>query len=151
MYLKFNSTHKNVLYGVAFVIIVLTFILVIVHTSQMQTLVNAINYDGFQDSGGISTSQGEAKVVLFFATWCGHCNKLKPDWDKLKSEMDGTTNSNGNKVTFVEVDCSDGNPLSEKYGVKGFPTIKGFSNGGEPTEHSGDRSLSGIKAYADSL
>ena len=39
-------------------------------------------------------------VVKFFAPWCGHCKKMKPDWDKLMEEY-----KDNEKVVVAEVDC----------------------------------------------
>ena len=50
--------------------------------------------------------------VKFFAPWCGHCKKLKPEWDKLKLD----------NVHIAEVDCTQED--CKPYGVKGYPTIK---------------------------
>jgi protein disulfide isomerase family A protein 3 len=47
---------------------------------------------------------------------CGHCKKLKPDWDLLGD-------SGPNNVIIGDVDCTEsGKPLCEKYGVKGYST-----------------------------
>ena len=45
---------------------------------------------------------------------------MKPDWDSLASEYEGS-----DKVVIADVDCTaGGKPLCEKFGVKGYPTIK---------------------------
>merc|ERR1712032_1705338 len=46
--------------------------------------------------------------------------KMKPDWDSLGAEYKDST-----KVVIADVDCTAaGKPLCEKYGVRGYPTIK---------------------------
>ena len=27
------------------------------------------------------------KVELYYANWCGHCNRFKPEWEKVKKEI----------------------------------------------------------------
>lgn len=64
---------------------------------------------------------GKKAFVAFKAPWCGHCKKLKPDWDKLSDSV---------SVMVAEVDCTKEQSLCQKHGVKGYPTIKyhdGFS------------------------
>jgi thiol-disulfide isomerase/thioredoxin len=51
---------------------------------------------------------------------CGHCKSMAKDWEKLSQEWDG------HAVGFVaEVDCTtEGKPLCDANGVRGFPTLK---------------------------
>merc|ERR1712065_8297 len=61
--------------------------------------------------------------VKFFAPWCGHCKNMAADWETLSNTIKG--------VTVAEVDCPlpDSKPLCEKYGVRGYPTLKFFKDG----------------------
>jgi hypothetical protein len=71
---------------------------------------------------------------------------MKPDWDKLM------TSFKGHKTTLVaDVDCTaQGEPLCEKVGVQGYPTIKyGDPNGLE--DYEGGRDFAELKSFADSL
>lgn len=70
--------------------------------------------DNFDDM-----TQGKKGLVAFKAPWCGHCKKLKPDWDKLSDAV---------SVMVAEVDCTKEQSLCQKHGVKGYPTLK-YSDG----------------------
>jgi thiol-disulfide isomerase/thioredoxin len=63
---------------------------------------------------------GKVVFLKFFAPWCGHCKKMKPDWDKLMTKFAGSTD-----VLVADVDCTTGGkPLCDANGVGGFPTLK---------------------------
>jgi len=84
----------------------------------------------------------------FFAPWCGHCKKMKPDWDTLAAEFQGS-----DKVLVADVDCTaGGKPLCDSKGVKGFPTIKSFTPGDDEGEdYKGGRDLATLKTFAGNL
>merc|ERR1719271_40382 len=71
---------------------------------------------------------------------------MKPDWDRVMDDF------KDHKTTGVfDVDCtSDGKPLCDSNGVRGFPTIKhGDPNSLE--DYNGGRDYDALKAFADEL
>jgi len=76
------------------------------------------------------------KMVLFYADWCGHCKKIKPDWDDAAKE------ANKEDKKMIKVNCGGGTEkdkeLMSKYNIEGYPTIIIFDNG-TPSEYSGKR------------
>ena len=69
----------------------------------------------------------EVQVYFFFADWCPHCTKAKPEWSTFKNAFGGKE-TNGFKIICNEVDCTETNttnsPLIQKFGVDSFPTVK---------------------------
>mmetsp|Transcript_12716 Transcript_12716/g.25271 ORF Transcript_12716/g.25271 Transcript_12716/m.25271 type:complete len:217 (+) Transcript_12716:47-697(+) len=105
-------------------------------TAAQATVLTADNWE--------AETGGKTVFVKFFAPWCGHCKKLKPDWDKLIDAFDG------HKTALIgDVDCTaDGKPLCEANGVQGFPTLKW----GDPSaleNYEGARSYDALKKFAD--
>jgi len=70
---------------------------------------------------------------------------MKPDWDSLGAEY-----KDSKTVVIADVDCTAaGKPLCEKYGVRGYPTIKYFNPPDEEGEdYKGGRSLADLKKFA---
>jgi len=87
-----------------------------------------------------ASESGQFTMVKFYAPWCGHCKKLKPDWDKLGAKW----NKPGTNALIVDVDCTtdENKDLCSKYGVSGYPTLKyfgpNFAKDGEPYEDERD-------------
>jgi hypothetical protein len=71
---------------------------------------------------------------------------MKPDWDSLGAEY-----KDSKTVLIADVDCTaDGKPLCEKYGVRGYPTIKYFNPPDEEGEdYKGGRTLADLKKFAE--
>lgn len=87
------------------------------------------------------------RFVKFFAPWCGHCKKMRPDWDKLADEFPKAHDN----VVIADVDCTVEKDLCSKYNVEGFPTLKYFMpNSEDGDDYSGnDRSLKGLTDWAE--
>lgn len=83
-------------------------------------------------------------LVEFYAPWCGHCQKLAPEWAEAATDLKG-------KVKLGAVDSTVHTLMSNKYGVKGFPTIKVFPQGvkdGSADDYDGGRSSQDIVNWA---
>jgi len=71
---------------------------------------------------------------------------MKPDWDSL-----GSTYADSKTVLIGDVDCTAaGKPLCDKYGVRGYPTIKYFNPPDEEGEdYKGGRDLPALKKFVE--
>ncbi|GAA54880.1 protein disulfide-isomerase A6 [Clonorchis sinensis] len=87
----------------------------------------------------------EPWLVEFFAPWCGHCKNLKPHWETAATELKGV-------MKVGAVDATVHNQLSQKYGIRGFPTIKFFPAGSkknaDPVDYDGGRTSDDIVRWA---
>ncbi|MGD0400190.1 MAG: thioredoxin [Syntrophobacteraceae bacterium] len=61
-------------------------------------------------------------LVLFWATWCGHCRVLLPIVDDLASEYSGL-------IKFAKIDLDKSPGLASQYQVQSVPTMIEFKNG----------------------
>jgi protein disulfide-isomerase A6 len=84
-------------------------------------------------------------LVEFFAPWCGHCKNLAPHWASAATQLKG-------KVKLGALDATVHTVMSNRYGVRGFPTIKYFPAGkkeaGDAEEFNGGRTSDDIVAWA---
>lgn len=83
--------------------------------------VEVVNKDSFKEMVLESTTP----VLLdFYANWCGHCQKLLPLLDEVAVEMDG-------KVNVMKVNVDENREFSQKFDIKGLPTMLLFKDGSE--------------------
>jgi hypothetical protein len=71
---------------------------------------------------------------------------MKPEWDSLAASFEDSK-----KVIVADVDCTaGGKPLCDKYGVRGYPTIKYFNPPDEEGEdYKGGRDLPALKKFVE--
>ena len=86
-----------------------------------------------------ATSQSSVPVVVdFWAVWCGPCRMMEPEIDKVAEHTAG-------KSLVLKVN-TDANPeLSQRYQIRGIPTIVIFSAGKEVTRASGVQPAASIE------
>jgi thiol-disulfide isomerase/thioredoxin len=81
----------------------------------------------FSDVANSNKRKKEAQVLFFFADWCPHCRKAKPEWEQFKEEYDGKV-VNEHTISCQQVDCTDEKNqktavLIKKYHIESYPTI----------------------------
>lgn len=81
-------------------------------------------------------------LVEFYAPWCGHCQRLTPEWKKAATALKDV-------VKVGAVDADKHQSLGGQYGVRGFPTIKIFgANKNKPEDYQGKDSSCSLPLWA---
>ena len=77
---------------------------------------------------------------MFYAPWCGHCQRLKPTWAELANEI-------GDRVNVAKVNADDSTILAERFDIRGYPTLL-FFHRGKYFKYMGDRDLDSLADFA---
>ena len=70
----------------------------------------------------IKEDMDKPTFVAFTAEWCGHCKKLKPEWEKLEQDYKGD-------IMIAMFDNEKHKEHHKNNKIEGFPTIKFFPKG----------------------
>ena len=67
-------------------------------------------------------------LVMFYAPWCSHCNRLKPHFEVAATELKNrqVIQTGG---FLAAVDATEESQLSKRFEIKAYPTLKYFQNG----------------------
>ena len=90
-------------------------------------------------------------MVEFYAPWCGHCQKLEPEWNQVATKM-----KNNKAIKWAKVDATENQQLAQRFGVSGYPTIKYFDYGAGKSDSSakdykGGREYQGLYDFGNQL
>jgi len=91
-----------------------------------------------------SEVRGKNVLVFFYAPWCGHCKSSKPEYEKLKAEL------NRSDVVVAKFDATENDVPHSKVDIQGFPTFYLFKaeDYDNPVVYNGGRTT---KDWADFL
>lgn len=97
-----------------------------------------------KDYDRLIAKSNQTSIVEFYAPWCGHCQNLKPAYEKAAKNLEGLA-----KVVAVNCDEDANKQFCGTMGVQGFPTLKMVrprKGGGKPMveDYQGERTASAI-------
>ena len=148
-----TEIQKKILLGCAFAATLMIVVYLLYRYMTTRNSQYNANREHTADHSGHGEPGRSAVVHLFFATWCPHCVRAKPEWDQAKDELNGTT-VNGHRITFVEHDCSAESAetisITKEYGVEGYPTIK-MNRQGSIIAFDGRVSAANIVAFVKAM
>ena len=109
-----------------------------------------IKYDEKElKNDNVSKSDNKIKLILYWADWCGICNKIKPNWENAKSIIE----KDYPEIEIIEINCNDPKidkcfmyKNGNKTNLDGVPTILIRKNNldieySKNNEFKGDRSV----------
>ena len=107
------------------VILLITCLFIIAAIFMMKRIVKPKSNDKFVANAEFrqNPATSSADIYIFHTLWCPHCKTAMPIWNDFKKDMEGKT-VNGIELVFHEIDCDKDTATADKFGVKGFPTIK---------------------------
>jgi thioredoxin-like negative regulator of GroEL len=94
-------------------------------------------------------------VLLLHASWCGHCQHLMPEWERMENEIHSPTDPLHGKVEIVKIESEEMDTKLPKYKamthkknipMEGYPTIA-LIHGGNVVTYGGERSAENIKNW----
>jgi protein disulfide-isomerase A1 len=80
------------------------------------------------------------RVAVQIILGCGHCQRLEPEYKKAASLLKESN------IKLATINCVDNEKLCSDQNIRGYPTLKIFTNGKE-AEYEGPREASGIVKY----
>lgn len=89
-----------------------------------------------------------ADIYFFYTEWCPHCKTAKPVWEDFQKQMAGKE-INGITLNYIKVDCDKDVETSDKFNVKGFPTIK-LMKGNQIIEYDAKPSVVNLIEFVNS-
>lgn len=88
-------------------------------------------------------------MIRYYQSWCGHSIRMKPDWDRLASELlegDNHHPSSSGGVFIADVNCGTHKVLCDMAGVTGYPTLRYYIDGQE-RPYDGGRGLEDLLGF----
>ena len=81
-------------------------------------------------------------LVDFWTEWCAPCKPLAVSLDELAKEL-------GGKIVIAKINAEENPNAANKYGVRGFPTMMIFKDGGVAASRNGAIPKQKIKEWIE--
>lgn len=83
-----------------------------------------LNTENWADNVG----KDKTVIIEFYATYCGYCRKMQPQWDILAEHYMGD-NTNRKDVLVAKIDGENNPTIPRRFNINSYPTILIFRKG----------------------
>jgi len=160
---RMNKMNKNggMMSNPLFILVVILLVLIVVlaifrsvspfltmglgFNAHIGDLKGSFELEAFDNS---ASGNDEAVFAMYYADWCGHCKRAKPEFEKLMQNYQGNC-----KLMPINAEAPEHKSLVAKQDIKGFPTIRYYPSGlaGNYDEYTGERDYSSFVQYLGSV
>ena len=117
-------------------LLVIIIFLIFTRSSCVCPINSQENFNSEIDNNNQTNADFIGEIVLYYASWCGHCKNTMPEWDKF---TEYAKNSMTNlKVTKINCENENEKICSQKE-IKGYPTIILYPKNKPSVEYQGER------------
>lgn len=72
-------------------------------------------------------ASGKSVIVLYHASWCGHCKRMLPMFNSVAQSMK-------NDTVFATIECASNPDAAREQKLKAFPCMRKYENGTQTNE-----------------
>ena len=107
--------------------------------SEDDTSVNVRHVETTEEFYKIIKKEKKPILVMFYAPWCGHCKRMKPEFASAATKLKGRAVLMG-----MNVDTPKAYQIRTDYNISGFPTVLYFEDGEKLYDFWDERTEEGI-------
>lgn len=97
-----------------------------------------LNTNSLEEMNNLRNEKQKGLVLIFFyATWCGHCTAMEPEWKKLED-------THQEEINLAKVESEDYNNYemsANENKVEGYPTVRLYHKDKMVKEFDGERNF----------
>ncbi|KAL8572134.1 hypothetical protein ACOMHN_052931 [Nucella lapillus] len=82
-------------------------------------------------------------LVMFYAPWCGHCQRMKPDYMSAATRL----KTHVPDAALAAVDATKFRDLANRFNIKGYPKLKYFEDGAFKLDYKSGRSTADLMGF----
>ena len=107
--------------------------------SEDPTAGDVRHIEGPNDFERLLKKEKKPLLTMFYAPWCGHCKRLKPEYAEAATELKGKA-----VLAGMDLDTPDAYGIRQEFNVSGFPTLVYFERGVRKYDYVGPRDKESI-------
>jgi len=104
-----------------------------------------VSSEGFKGAKQGFQNPNQNTFTMYYADWCGHCKKIKPEFENFMKTGPLTVNGTTCQIRMVSPEKEPGAAAGKP--IKGFPTFLMETTNGQIIEYQGERTTQGFLEF----